>query len=48
MEHKREVENLWQLKLEMYRKQMEEIQEEKKRVREEEAYQQEVVNMAKE
>ena len=48
MEHKREVEKLWQLKLEMYRKQMEEIQEEKKRVREEEAYQQEVVNMAKE
>ena len=48
MEHKREVENLWQLKLEMNRKQMEEIQEEKKRVREEEAYQQEVVNMAKE
>lgn len=48
MEHKREVENLWQLKLEMYRKQMEEIQEEKRRVREEEAYQQEVVNMAKE
>ena len=48
MEHKIEVENLWQLKLEMYRKQMEEIQEEKKRVREEEAYQQEVVNMAKE
>ena len=39
MEHKREVENLWQLKLEMYRKQMEEIQEEKRRVREEEAYQ---------
>ena len=48
MEHKREVEQLWQLKLEMYRKQMEEIQEEKRRVREEEAYQQEVVNMAKE
>ena len=48
MEHKREVEKLWQLKLEMYRKQMEEIQEEKRRVREEEAYQQEVVNMAKE
>ena len=48
MEHKREVENLWQLKLEMYRKQMEESQVEKKRVREEVPYQQEVVNMAKE
>ena len=48
MEHKRDIEELWQMKLQMYRQQKEAMEEEQRRAREEEEYQQEVIRMAKE
>mmetsp|Transcript_32702 Transcript_32702/g.37078 ORF Transcript_32702/g.37078 Transcript_32702/m.37078 type:complete len:82 (-) Transcript_32702:278-523(-) len=47
-EHKREVERLWQIKLDIYRQQREEEQAEKRRQEEEEQRKREIVELEKE